>query len=45
VLLIAPGVRGGARGADVSTLQVAPTLARLLRVPSPPAAAEPALPL
>lgn len=44
VLLIAPGVRGGARGADVSTLQVAPTLARLLRVPSPPAAAEPALP-
>ena len=45
LLLVAPGVPGGSHGPGVSTLQVAPTLARMLRIAAPPAASEPALPL
>ena len=44
VLLVVPGVAGGGRGPQVSTLQIAPTLARLLGVPPPPAAAEAPIP-
>ncbi|HVV84123.1 MAG TPA: alkaline phosphatase family protein [Kofleriaceae bacterium] len=45
ILIVAPGVHGGTRGAEVSTLQLAPTIAGLLGVPAPPAAAAPPIPL
>jgi hypothetical protein len=45
VIVWAAGVRAGRHEAEVSALQVAPTLAHLLRVKPPAAALEPPLPL
>jgi arylsulfatase A-like enzyme len=43
VFVRAPGLRPSASPARVSSLQVAPTVAALLRIPPPPAATEPPL--